>query len=72
MVPPVPLFPALPGGPELLVVLLVLVVQLLLFLVPVVLVALGVSVLLDRRRGYDERIAELERTVERLEERREE
>jgi sec-independent protein translocase protein TatA len=68
----VPLFPGLPGGPELQVVLLVLVLQFVVFLVPVALVALGVSVLLDRRRSYDERIEELERTVERLEENREE
>lgn len=59
-----PLFvPGLPGGPELLIVLLMFVVY---FLVPV----LGVVAIynfLDGKRGYEERITSLERRVEELE-----
>jgi sec-independent protein translocase protein TatA len=67
---PVPLFPGLPGGPELLIVLLL---QLLFYGAIVGLAAVGAAKLLGWRQDddADERIAELERTVERLERDRE-
>jgi sec-independent protein translocase protein TatA len=68
MIPSVPAFGGVPGGPELLIILLILV---LLFGVPIALIA-GV-VLFFRLQSDDEeadadRIAELEAEVERLRE----
>jgi len=67
---PVPLFPGLPGGPELFVVALL---QLLFYGALVALAVVGAAKLLGRgeRDDTEERIAELERTVERLERERE-
>jgi hypothetical protein len=67
---PVPLFPGLPGGIELLIVLLI---QLLIFGVLVALAAVGAAKLLKRGGSddADERIAELEQKVDRLERERE-
>ncbi|WP_262179078.1 hypothetical protein [Haloarcula laminariae] len=53
----------LPGGPELVILLLVLVVYLAL---PVLLIVVVYN-FLDGKRGYQKRIAELERRVEELE-----
>jgi sec-independent protein translocase protein TatA len=63
---PVPLFPGLPGGPELLLVLLL---QLLFYGALVALVVVGVGKVLGWGENDDteERIEELERKVERLE-----
>ena len=57
---PVPLFPGVPGGPELLVILLLMVA---LFGLPVVLVVLGWRHL----RADSERVQELEDRVRELE-----
>ena len=62
----VPLFPGLPGGIEILVVLLVFVVPLGLLAVAAV---LGVG-LLRRRSSNDAEVERLERRVEKLERRR--
>jgi sec-independent protein translocase protein TatA len=64
---PVPLFPGVPGGPELLIILLVIVI-LGIPLSAVILVALGVTRLRSGDDDREERIAELEREVERLRE----
>jgi sec-independent protein translocase protein TatA len=68
MLPPqvVPLFPGLPGGPELLIVILL---QLLFYGAIVGLAAVGAAKLLGWGENDDteERIEELERKVERLE-----
>lgn len=56
----VPLFPGVPGGPELLVMLLM---AILIFGLPLVLIALG-GLLYYRR---NERIEELERRIDELE-----
>jgi sec-independent protein translocase protein TatA len=63
---PVPLFPGLPGGPELLIVLIL---QLLFFGALTGLAAIGLAKLLGwgGDDDADERIEELERKVERLE-----
>jgi sec-independent protein translocase protein TatA len=63
---PVPLFPGLPGGPELLIVLLL---QLLFYGALVALVVVGVGKVLGWGETDDteERIEELERKVEQLE-----
>ena len=68
MSPPVPLFPGLPGGIEILVVLLVLVVPLGMLAVAVV---LGVG-FLRRRSSNGAEIERLERRVEELERQRRE
>lgn len=61
---PLPLLqPGLPGGPELLVVLLIGAVYLVL---PVLLIVVVYN-FLDGKRGYEKRITELERRVEDLE-----
>ena len=67
---PVPLFPGLPGGPELLIVMLL---QLLFYGAIVGLAAVGAAKLLGwgEHDDTEERIEELERTVERLERERE-
>ena len=59
----VPLFPGIPGGPELLVVL----VMLAFYVVIPVLVIVAINSYLDGKRGYEERITALERRVEELE-----
>jgi len=68
MVPAVPAFGGVPGGPELLVILMI---SVLLFGVPIALIA-GAVVFLKRRSDGEEadadRIAELEAEVERLRE----
>ncbi|OYR42779.1 preprotein translocase subunit TatA [Halorubrum sp. Ib24] len=68
MVPTVPAFGGVPAGPELVIILIILV---LLFGVPIVLIAAGV-VFLKLRSGGEEadadRIADLEAEVERLRE----
>ena len=69
MVPTFPLFPGLPGGPELLIVLLVMVLVL---GIPTLLVAAAAFFGLRYVRGGDtreERIAELEREVSELRQR---
>jgi len=59
-----PLFQAgLPGGPELVLLLLVVAVYLVL---PVLLIVVVYN-FLDGKRGYQQRIADLERRVEELE-----
>ena len=66
MLPTVPLFPGLPGGPELLIVLLVMVLVL---GIPTLLVAAAAFFGIQYVRGDDtreERIEELEREVHRL------
>lgn len=68
MVPTVPAFGGVPGGPELVIILIILV---LLFGVPIVLIAAGVVFLKLRSDGEEadaDRIAELEAEVERLRE----
>jgi sec-independent protein translocase protein TatA len=67
---PVPLFPGLPGGPELLIVMLL---QLLFYGAIVGLAAVGAAKLLGwgEHDDTEERIEELERTVDRLERERE-
>jgi sec-independent protein translocase protein TatA len=62
---PVPLFPGIPGGPELLIILLVVVI-LGIPLSAVVLIGLGVTKLRSNEQDREERIAELEREVDRL------
>jgi hypothetical protein len=62
----VPLFPGIPGGPELLIVLLML----LLYVAVPLLVIVAVFNYLDGKRGYEERITALERRVEELERKR--
>ena len=69
MVPTFPLFPGLPGGPELLIVLFVMVLVL---GIPTLLVAAAAFFGVRYVRGGDtreERIAELEREVRELRER---
>lgn len=64
----VPLFvPGLPGGPELLIVLLMGAM----YLVLPILVIVAVYNFLDGKRGYEERITRLERRVAELEDERE-
>lgn len=59
-----PLFvPGVPGGPELVIVLFILV----LYLAVPILVIVAVYNFLDGKRGYEKRISELERRVEKLE-----
>lgn len=59
-----PLFvPGGPGGPELLVIL----VMLAFYLAIPILVIVAIFYFLDRRRGYDRRIAQLEQRIEELE-----
>lgn len=58
----VPLFPGVPGGPELLVILLVAIIA---FGLPVVLIAAGV--IGYRRLDKGDRVEELEQRVEELE-----
>jgi hypothetical protein len=58
-----PLQVGIPGGPEIVVLLLVFVLYLAL---PVLLIVVVYN-FLDGKRGYQERIAELERRVEELE-----
>jgi sec-independent protein translocase protein TatA len=62
----VPLFPGIPGGPELLVILLLF---LLVIVAPLVLLALAVvgGVSLFGRSGSDDRVEELETRVAELE-----
>ena len=62
----VPLFPGVPGGPELLVLFFVLI----LFGAVPLLVIIAVYNYLDGKRGYEERIDALERRVEELEDER--
>ena len=68
MIPPVPAFGGVPAGPELVIILMIAV---LLFGVPIVVIA-GVVLFLKLRSDGDEadtdRIAELEAEVERLRE----
>jgi len=59
-----PLFPGVPGGPELLIILLVMI---LLLGVPVALVVLGVAGGISLGRGDGDRIEELERRISELE-----
>jgi sec-independent protein translocase protein TatA len=73
LLPTVPLFPGIPGGPELLIILLVFVV---LIGLPALLLLGGGAYLLSRRDGdrpspseLQSRIDELETEVERLRER---
>jgi len=68
MVPTVPAFGGVPAGPELVIILIILV---LLFGVPIVLIAAGVVFLKLRSDGEEadaDRIAALEAEVERLRE----
>lgn len=68
MVPTVPAFGGVPAGPELVIILIILV---LLFGVPIALIAAGVVFLKLRSDGEEadaDRIAELEAEVERLRE----
>ncbi|WP_280585976.1 preprotein translocase subunit TatA [Halorubrum sp. Boch-26] len=68
MVPTVPAFGGVPAGPELVIILIILV---LLFGVPIVLIAAGVVFLKLRSDGEEadaDRIADLEAEVERLRE----
>ncbi|RQG90937.1 hypothetical protein [Natrarchaeobius chitinivorans] len=60
----VPLFvPGVPGGPELLVILVMLVF----YLVIPILVIVAIYNFLDGKRGYESRITALEERVEELE-----
>jgi sec-independent protein translocase protein TatA len=64
---PLPLFPGIPGGPELLVIFLIMV---LMFGIPLVLIAGGVvggAKLLGDSKRKDERVEELETRVQELE-----
>lgn len=61
----VPLFPGIPGFPELMIMLLM---SLLYFAVPI-LIIVAVYNYLDGKRAYDERITELEQRVAELEDR---
>jgi sec-independent protein translocase protein TatA len=65
----VPLFPGIPGGPELLIILLVMVLLLGVPLVLLLVFGAGAGRLLSRSREREDRIAELEREVEELRER---
>ncbi|WP_254543338.1 hypothetical protein [Halomarina pelagica] len=58
----IPLFPGVPGGPELFIVLLV-------FAIPLVFLVVGGAVVVGvlRRRSSTDRVRELERRVEELE-----
>ncbi|MFC7155601.1 preprotein translocase subunit TatA [Halomarina halobia] len=60
--PSLPLFPGVPGGPELFIVLLV-------FVVPLAFLLVGGAAVVGflRRRSSDDRVRELERHVEELE-----
>ncbi|WP_254768515.1 hypothetical protein [Salinilacihabitans rarus] len=62
-----PLFvPGVPGAPELLVLLVLFVI----YLAIPILVIVALFYFLDGKRGYEERIARLERRVEKLEDER--
>jgi len=64
----VPLFPGLPGGPELLIVLIIL---LILVVGPGILLVLFGAYVLRGRDGDDDRVEELEARIEELERERE-
>ncbi|QIB72788.1 hypothetical protein GL213_10375 [Halogeometricum borinquense] len=61
----VPLFPGIPGSPELMIMLLM---SLLYFVVPIFIIV-AIYNYLDGKRAYDERITELEQRVAELEDR---